>query len=132
MTEYEMSKTVAAPPESVFAQAGDLDSSEEWMSPSFRFRTEDPPATVVEEPPEHRGEQALVRVDEEQMRIEWGTRESGKYSGWLQVEGTDEGPSQVIVHLSFFSPEEAPPREYVEGALHDSLDRLGRLVEEPH
>jgi hypothetical protein len=129
MSEYEMSKTVAAPAGVVFAEAGDLDHSERWMDPSFRFQTEEPPAVTVVEPREHRGEHATVRVSKEQMRIEWGSAGSGRYTGWLQVEGSGDGPSQVIIHLSFFEPGEAPPRARVEEALRHSLDRLGERVE---
>lgn len=130
MSEFEMTKTVAAPARTVFAEASDLSESSRWMSPGFRFRVEELPAVTVVEPPEHRGEAALVRVAEDQMRVEWGTRESGSYAGWLQVEGTEEAPSEVIVHLSFFDEDEAPPRGAVEDALRRSLDRLGEVVEQ--
>jgi hypothetical protein len=129
MSEYEMTKTVAAPAGAVFAEAGDLEHSERWMEPSFHFEAEEPPAVTVVEPREHRGEHAMVRVSPEQMRIEWGSRESGRYTGWLQVEGSEEGPSQVVVHLSFFDPDAAPPRQEVEESLRRSLERLGARVE---
>ncbi|GAA2252508.1 hypothetical protein GCM10010145_20320 [Streptomyces ruber] len=128
MSEFEMTKTVAAPARTVFAEVSDLGEISRWMSPSFRFHAEDPPAVTVVEPPEHRGEPALVRVSQNQMRVEWGTRESGDYAGWLQVEGTGEAPSEVILHLSFFAGE--PPRQEVEDALRRSLDRLGELAEQ--
>ncbi|WP_189857083.1 SRPBCC family protein [Streptomyces poonensis] len=128
MSEFEMAKAVAAPAQTVFAEVSDLGEISRWMSPSFRFRVEEPPAVTVVEPPEHRGEPALVRVAQDQMRVEWGTRETGDYAGWLQVAGTGEAPSEVTIHLSFFGEE--PPRQQVEDALRHSLDRLGELVEQ--
>ena len=60
--------------------------------------------------------------------MEWGTRDNGRYAGWLQVAGLDTGTSQVTVHLSFFDAKSAPPREEIEQLLEDSLARLEEQV----
>ncbi len=73
-------------------------------------------------------ERGLLRTQRDQLRMEWGTRDDGRYTGWLQVAGLDTGTSQVTVHLSFFDEDSAPSRETVERELGKSLTRLEEQV----
>lgn len=70
------------------------------------------------------------RVRREQLRLEWGEPSRGgqeaSYAGWLQVEDSGRGGSEVVVHLSFFTGR-AP--KGVEEGLAQSLEALADLVE---
>src|SRR5690606_42099656 len=68
------------------------------------------------------------RSRHDQMRLEWGTREQGGYSGWLQVAGIGGGASEVTVHLSFFDDDHDPGEKPVGDALDTSLRRLEEQV----
>lgn len=62
------------------------------------------------------------------MRLEWGSRENGGYTGWLQVAGHDGGPAEVKVHLSFLTRETDPGERAANEALDSSLARLEEQV----
>ncbi|WP_314173180.1 SRPBCC family protein [Streptomyces winkii] len=128
MSEYERSRTVAAPPEDVFAQAGDVDQIETWLPRELHVRREEPPAVTVHDDDTGRDAPALLRARRDELRLEWGTRDDGRYEGWLQVEGISDGASAVTVHLSFFDEGLAPPDNEVTVALDESLDRLAEQV----
>ncbi len=128
MSEYEQTRTMSALPEIVFDEACDLQRLDAWLPEGLHVRSDDPPAVTVHEDATGRDERALYRADREQMRMEWGTRDDGSYAGWLQVAGLDSGTSDVTVHLSFFGPGSKPPRDAVESALSESLERLVEQV----
>ncbi|QPP09676.1 SRPBCC family protein [Streptomyces bathyalis] len=128
MSEHERSRTVAAPPEDVFAQAGDLGQIDAWLPRDLHVRREDPPAVTVHDDSTGRDAPALLKARPDQLRLEWSTRDGGSYAGWLQVEGIDGGASSVTVHLSFLDEGHAPPDNEVTVALDESLDRLAEQV----
>ncbi|WP_033354508.1 hypothetical protein [Kitasatospora aureofaciens] len=128
MTEYERTRTMPALPELVFDQACDPGRFDAWMPRDLHVRVDDPPAVTVHEDRTGEDERGLLRAQKDQMRMEWGTRDNGRYAGWLQVAGLDTGTSQVTVHLSFFDAKSAPPREEIEQLLEDSLARLEEQV----
>ncbi|NEY34086.1 SRPBCC family protein [Streptomyces sp. PRKS01-65] len=128
MTEYERSRTMPAQPEQVFDQAANVDQMETWLPDALHVRVEDPPAVTVHEDRTDQDTSALLRARPEQMRIEWGTREQGSYTGWLQVAGVGSGASEVTVHLSFFDDSHDPGRQEVLDALDGSLSRLEEQV----
>ncbi|MFD7919325.1 SRPBCC family protein [Streptomyces sp. NPDC059740] len=128
MTEFERSRTLPALPELVFEQAANLDRIDSWLPHELHVREADPPAVTVHDDETGRDEAALLRARREQMRMEWGTREDGRYTGWLQVAGAGSGASEVTVHLSFLQGGHVPPREAVERALDESLARLAEEV----
>ncbi|MFB9834771.1 SRPBCC family protein [Actinoallomurus acaciae] len=130
MTEYEASRTIAAAPESVFAVASDVGAMDDWLPRDVHVESAAPPEVTVTRGADTDRERALLRADPDRLRVEWGTRDTDEYAGWLQVTGIGTGPSEVIVHLSFFDPDHAPPGPDVEAALHRSLDRLAEKVEE--
>ncbi|MCH6159384.1 SRPBCC family protein [Streptomyces marispadix] len=128
MSEHERSRTVAALPEEVFAQARDVGQIETWIPRELHVCSGEPPAVTVHDDETGRDSQALLRAHRDRLRLEWGTRGDGRYAGWLQVEGIGGGASAVTVHLSFFDERQAPPGSEVDAALDESLDRLAEQV----
>jgi hypothetical protein len=126
MTEYEASRPMDAAPEVVFDVASDLEVMDDWMPRDVHVVSADPPEVTVSHGDDT--DRALIRAQRDQLRVEWGTRDTDEYAGWLQVTGSGSGPSEVVVHLSFF--EHAPPGDRVEAALGQSLDRLEAKVRE--
>jgi uncharacterized protein YndB with AHSA1/START domain len=130
VTEYEASRTIVAAPEAVFAVASDVGTMDDWLPRDVHVEPAAPPEVTVTHGADVDRERALLRADPDRLRVEWGTRDTGEYAGWLQVTGIGAGPSEVVVHLSFSDPAHAPPGPDVEAALHRSLDRLAEKVEE--
>ncbi|NLU75367.1 SRPBCC family protein [Streptomyces sp. HNM0575] len=128
MSEHERSRTVAALPEEVFAQAADVDQIETWIPRELHVQREEPPAVTMHDDETGRDSPVLLRARRDQLRLEWGTRDGGRYAGWLRVEGIGSGASAVTVHLSFFDEGQAPPDHEVTLALDESLDRLAEQV----
>ncbi|KAA0942224.1 MULTISPECIES: SRPBCC family protein [Streptomyces] len=128
MTEYERSRTMPALPEHVFDQAADVGRLDAWMPQELHVHAGDLPAVTVHEDRTDQDVSAVLSARPEQMRLEWGTREQGGYTGWLQVSGIDGGASEVIVHLSFFDESHDPGEEAVHAALDSSLQRLQEQV----
>lgn len=128
MSEYEAARTIPASPELVFDVASDLETMDEWLPGGVHLEPADPPEVTVTRDGDAGRERALVRAERDQLRVEWGTRDTDEYAGWLQVTGFGAGPSEVTVHLSFFDPDQAPPASRVEDELSRSLDRLAEKV----
>ncbi|GHF04765.1 MULTISPECIES: SRPBCC family protein [Streptomyces] len=129
MTEYERSRTMPALPELVFDEAADTARLEAWMPRDLHVQVGEPPAVTVHEDRTDSDERGLLRSQKDQMRMEWGTRDDGRYAGWLQVAGMESaGTSRVTIHLSFFDEDSAPPREVIEQGLDESLARLEEQV----
>ncbi|MCC9309565.1 SRPBCC family protein [Kitasatospora sp. RB6PN24] len=128
MTEYERTRTMPALPELVFDEAADTGRLDAWMPRDLHVRVDDPPAVTVHEDRSGADERGLLRALRDQRRMEWGTRDDGRYAGWLQVAGMGAGASQVTIHLSFFGGTSAPTREAVEQGLDESLARLEEQV----
>ncbi|MEU3415352.1 SRPBCC family protein [Streptomyces sp. NPDC006658] len=126
MSEYERSRTMPAQPEHVFDQAANADQLDAWLPDALHVHVQDPPAVTVHEDVSGQDMPALLRAEPDQMRLEWGTREQGSYTGWLQVAGIGSGASEVTVHLSFFDEGHDPG----EGAVYDALDGSLRRLEE--
>ncbi|MFF7974243.1 SRPBCC family protein [Streptomyces sp. NPDC007905] len=128
MAEYERSRTMPAQPEHVFDQAANIHQLDAWLPDELHVQAEDPPAVTVHEDDTDQDTAALLRAENDQMRIEWGTREQGSYAGWLQVAGIGSGASEVTVHLSFFDESHDPGEQKVCDALDHSLRRLEEQV----
>lgn len=128
MSEYERSVTMSAMPEIVFDQACDVDKLDRWLPRELHVEPQEPPAVTVHEDTTGHDADALLRARRDQLRLEWGTRQDGRYAGWLQVAGIGSGASEVTVHLSFFDEKQAPPGDAVDAALDDSLHRLAEEV----
>jgi uncharacterized protein YndB with AHSA1/START domain len=130
VTEYEAARPIDASPELVFDVASDPGTLDEWLPRDVHVESGDPPEVTVTHGEDADRERALMRADRDQLRIEWGTRDTDEYAGWLQVTGIGTQPSEVTVHLSFFDPDHAPPGPSVEAALNRSLERLAEKVTE--
>ncbi|CAM5696425.1 hypothetical protein SALBM135S_01952 [Streptomyces alboniger] len=128
MTEYERSRTMPALPEHVFDQAADVSRLDTWLPRELHVDAGEPPAVTVHEDRTDQDISALLRARKDQMRLEWGTREQGSYTGWLQVAGLGTGTSEVTVHLSFFEDSHDPGERAVHSALDSSLERLEEQV----
>ncbi|MFI1968495.1 hypothetical protein BLA24_05435 [Streptomyces cinnamoneus] len=128
MSEYESSRTMPALPEHVFDQVNSVERLSGWLPEDLHVRAEELPAVTVHEDRTGEDEPGLFRAQADQMRVEWGTRESGNYAGWLQVAGMDGGASEVTIHLSFFDEGDDPGEEIVNTALAHSLERLEEQV----
>ncbi|MFF0108190.1 SRPBCC family protein [Streptomyces hirsutus] len=128
MTEYERSRTMPAQPEHVFDQAAQVDQLETWLPETLHVDAGELPAVTVHEDRTDEDTSALFRARPDQMRLEWGTRDQGSYTGWLQVAGIDSGASEVTVHLSFFDDSHDPGEGAVRDALDTSLQRLEEQV----
>ncbi|GAA3012150.1 SRPBCC family protein [Streptosporangium longisporum] len=130
MSEHERSRRIAAPPGVVFDRAEDLDGLDDWLPRDLHVHAgEQPPAVTVHEDSTGTDARALLRAERDQLRMEWGTRDNGRYAGWLQVADSGENESEVTIHLSFFDEDHAPPAEAVDRALGDSLERLALQVD---
>ncbi|WP_432169845.1 SRPBCC family protein [Streptomyces sp. 1222.5] len=128
MAEYERSRTMPAQPEHVFDQAANTSQLDAWLPDALHVDAVDPPAVTVHEDRSGEDMAALLRARPDQMRLEWGTREQGSYTGWLQVAGIGSGASEVTVHLSFFEAGHDPGEQAVNDALDGSLRRLEEQV----
>ncbi|MGA5699571.1 SRPBCC family protein [Peterkaempfera bronchialis] len=128
MSEYKASRAMAAPPGQVFDEAADPRTMERWLPRELHIEAQRPPAVTVSHGADAERERALLRVERDRLRLEWGTRDSGRYAGWLQVTGGASGTSEVTVHLAFSDPATAPPAWQVETELRQSLDRLADQV----
>ncbi|MFF9205358.1 SRPBCC family protein [Streptomyces sp. NPDC014986] len=128
MTEYERSRTMSVEPEQVFDQVADIGRMGDWLPEALHVHAEELPAVTVHEDRSDEDTSALLRARREQMRLEWGTRDQGAYTGWLQVAGIGGGASEVTVHLSFFDGSHDPGEKAVGDALDTSLRRLEEQV----
>ncbi|AZM64045.1 MULTISPECIES: SRPBCC family protein [unclassified Streptomyces] len=124
MAEYERSRTMPAQPEHVFDQAANVDQMGEWLPEELHVHADEPPAVTVHEDLRDEDTDALLRAEPDRMRLEWGTRDQGGYTGWLQVDATGGGASEVTVHLSFSDDRHDPGGQRVRDALDSSLRRL--------
>jgi uncharacterized protein YndB with AHSA1/START domain len=132
MAEFEAERRMAATADRVFEVVADLDRVDEWVPDGIRVRPT--PDGEVAASLDGRGSvvSGLVRVRPEQLRLEWGSRDSPDYAGWLQVMHADDGHCSVLLHLSFLGDQ---PEAHAGAAaqalrtrLDDGLARLERLV----
>lgn len=128
MSEYERSRTMPALPEHVFDQASQVNRLDSWLPGDLHVHAEQLPAVTVHEDRTGEDARGLFQSRKDQLRLEWGSRDSGRYTGWLQVAGIGSGASEVTVHLSFFDERHAPPADTVRQALDKSLERLEEQV----
>jgi len=132
MSEHEVSRTVQAIPDRVFEVVADVSRLPEWL-PSVESARTLPDGEVHVEGDAGGGDycsEGFWRPSAEQRRVEWSTPsrggEPGAYAGWLQVEDSGAGHTEVVVHLSFLSGD-GPPQ--IEAGLARSLAALADLVE---
>ncbi|MDP9407697.1 MAG: SRPBCC family protein [Actinomycetota bacterium] len=140
MAEHEVTRTIPAPPEAVFAVASDVERLPDWL-PTARESSEPSPGIVRvegETGDASYADEGLWRVTPDQRRVEWSQQSRGgqpaTYSGWLQVHDYGEGQSDVTVHLSFLDDAGAPAQpesrseQGADAGLAQALEALERLV----
>lgn len=132
MSEHEVSRTVQASPQAVFDVVSDVRRLPEWLPHVSVAEPADPSSgTDVHVEGDLTGTtDGFWRPRPEQLRLEWaepsrGGREAS-YAGWLQVEDSGRGGSEVVVHLSFLT---GPAPQGTEEGLAQALEALADLVE---
>ncbi|MFG1946775.1 SRPBCC family protein [Nonomuraea sp. NPDC048826] len=134
MAEYEATRGMPAESGVVFGVASDLTLMNRWLPHGLWVRDSGPNTVEAggDAVPGEGGHEGLFRVQEEQLRVEWGGRDHPEYAGWLQVSDAGSGTSEVTVHISLMDePAEETPRERsdeVRGMLDESLARLSDEV----
>ncbi|CCB72773.1 conserved protein of unknown function [Streptantibioticus cattleyicolor NRRL 8057 = DSM 46488] len=128
MVDYQATRTIDARPERVFAEASDPRTLDHWLPRGVHVESARLPEVTVSHGEPAERDRALMRTEDDRLRVEWGTRDSSEYAGWLQVAAGAAGSSEVTVHLTFRDPGHAPPGGQVEAALGQSLDRLADQV----
>lgn len=136
MAEFEREKQMPAPAERVFTLVSDVEHLDRWLPDMVSVHPSGRDAVDVDV---HRpeGDQhgtGTLGIRREQLRLEWGSRGTDDYTGWLQVAHAEDGTSWVTLHLSFLGdqPEAhggSAPAE-IERRLDDALDHLADLVAE--
>lgn len=134
MSEYEASLRVPVPPETLFATASDPRRVGEWVPAVDAVERAGADAVSVHgDVGDH---EALWRAQEDQRRVEWGSRGDGRYAGWLQVygSGAEADGCEVVIHLSFLGDQAAAhagrAADEVEQELDQALHRLAQLARE--
>ncbi|GGY35849.1 hypothetical protein GCM10010384_49000 [Streptomyces djakartensis] len=117
-----------APPEHVFDQAANVGQLDTWLPAAPHAQAADLPAVTVHEDRTDTGTSAVLRARPDRLRLEWGTRDQGGCTGWLQVSGIGGGASEVTMHLSFADDSHDPGGTTVGDALETSLKRLEEQV----
>jgi uncharacterized protein YndB with AHSA1/START domain len=133
MAEFEASQPMPADAEIVFDVAADVERMGRWLPSRLEVESEGGDRVhVVEQDGGVRHEaDGLVRVRQEQLRVEWGRAGSPDYTGWLQVAHADAGASEVTLHLSLQGDvEKAHGGEAADRLRGDMNDALRRLSEE--
>ncbi|WP_190132621.1 SRPBCC family protein [Streptomyces mashuensis] len=128
MSEYESSRTMPALPEHVFDQVDDVERLGRWLPGDLHLAPAGPSAVTVHEDRTGADQRARFRVDRDRLRLEWGTRDSDHYAGWLQVTDEGSGSSRVTIRLTFFDEGDDPGPDAVRTALGESLERLEEQV----
>jgi len=133
--ELERSKVIPAPAERVFEIASDVERMASWLPTTQRVRADGPDHVHVEGETGrgHYESEGLFRARPEQLRLEWGSEQTGEYAGWLQVAHQGDGSSsEVVIHLSFLEDLDEEYRagdpESLDSGLGESLDRLAEQV----
>ena len=134
--EFESTKVMPVPAEQVFEVASDVSRMSTWLPSTERVEETSPNVLHVEgeRSAGHYENDGLYRARPEQLRLEWGSRDTGGYAGWLQVHHSGD-QSDVTIHLSFFEELDreyrGPRAEHAEQELEQALERLAGLVGSP-
>jgi uncharacterized protein YndB with AHSA1/START domain len=129
VSEYERSRTMAAPSEIVFQVASEVETMDRWLPTMTEVEETSPEVLHVEGEVggQHYEAEGLYAARPEQLRMEWGSRDTDDYSGWLQVADSGAGASEATIHLSFRG-EQRPAADDIEQGLDAALDRLADQV----
>ena len=132
--EYEVTHAMPAGKYAVFDVAADADHMAEWLPTAFDVTAEGDGTVHVEgdSPGGHYSREGLWRAERDQLRIEWGSAEDGRYAGWMQMTGIEDDASEVVLHLSFFGDQEMAEHhdDRMEQGMSEALARLADAVEQ--
>lgn len=133
MAEYEASRGMPAEAEIVFDVAADVERMERWLPTTVAVRSAGPDVVRVagDSDGRHYEAEGLFRAEKDQLRLEWGSRDTGDYAGWLQIYHGAAGSSEANLHLSFFAHQKQAHPGAEADALRAEMDEaLRRLAEE--
>lgn len=132
MSEYEQSLAVPVSADRLFAVLRDPERVPQWAP--VIDQAEHTESDVVHVEGEVGEGDALWRAQDDQRRVEWGSRGTGEYAGWVQVyeSGTDPDASEAVIHLSFLGDQPqthgGQAAQQVEDELREALQRLSELA----
>ncbi|MCP2259812.1 Polyketide cyclase / dehydrase and lipid transport [Streptoalloteichus tenebrarius] len=138
MTEFERTQQMPGDAALVFALASDVSALNDWLPENVQVEPSDRDPGVLRAHAvtgtEERDEIGVVDIDREEFRMEWGGRDTDRYTGWFEVAQGAPGHSTATLHLTFRGdlPETASGEaaEQVDSGLRAALDRLASLVAE--
>lgn len=132
--EYEASKAMPAGKQTAYAVAADLDRMASWLPTTFEVAlNRDGTVHVEGEADGHPyAADGLLGARDQQLRLEWGSDEDGRYAGWLQFTGIEDDASEAVLHLSFLGDQpQAHQRDpEMQRGLEEALERLAQAVAE--
>lgn len=137
--EYEANRRMPADSRTTFDVAADLNRIGNWLPGELHVEPAEPGVIKADGDllPSDETHEGLWRVSDDQLRLEWGSRDVPDYSGWLQVADQQDGGSEVTLHLSFLAdqPEasgDARRHTETQRLLEQSLDRLAGEIRRGH
>lgn len=131
--EYEASRAMPASKQQAYQVAADVERMETWLPTTFDVGVNADGTVHIEgEAPggQRYSRDGLWSARDEQLRLEWGSEEDGRYAGWLQFTGIEDDASEAVLHLSFLGEQEmaAEHDEQMDVGMAQALDRLAAVV----
>jgi uncharacterized membrane protein len=126
MGDYEQSRNVNAPAQTLFDYLADVRNMPRYFSSMTSAEPAEGEAvqvTAVVDGKEREGE-AWLKVDRDRMHLDWGSEGPNNYHGRLDVTG-DDAASRVLVALHTDNVED----QRIDQGLTETLDEVQRLVE---
>jgi len=126
MGDYEQSRNVNAPAQTLFDYLADVRNMPRYFSSMTSAEPAEGEAvqvTAVVDGKEREGE-AWLKVDRDRMHLDWGSEGPNNYHGRLDVTG-DDAASRVSVALHTDNVED----QRIDQGLSETLDEVQRLVE---
>ena len=127
MGDYQRSQSVDAPAQQLFDYLADVRNLPHYFQSMVSAEPAEGEAVhvVADVQGSERAGEAWFRVDQEGLRLEWGSEGDGGYNGSLDVTGDD---SRSTVELSLHTEEVDSDR--IEQGISKTLENVKSLVEE--
>jgi hypothetical protein len=129
MAEYEAARVMPAGAEYVFDVAADVETMASWLPTAMDVHETSPDVVHVsgDAAGHHYEADGLFRAEKDQLRVEWGSRDTPDYAGWLQVSHAgdaehEDRSSEVTLHLSFFGHQPQSHRGHAADETRQGLD----------
>ena len=129
MPHFERSAIVERDPSEAFRYLSDVRRLPEYVATMVEAERADAGRLHVAADVDGRHESgdAYFRADSQSQRLEWSGREGSGYSGWLQIDASGPGGSEVTIHLQTIGRHDV---RAIEQALQDTLSNIQtRLTE---